>query len=197
MADWLNRSDLTAVIPDYIQLAEEELNTDKRMRSLYWRETFSVSTEKVSLPSDCRQVHEVYHDGSTYYGPIEIVPAHVLAIKKLDISATGYPRYASYFPASREIQFSPAPDTTYTLHMLYEREIPALSDSNTTNWLLDDHAGIYLAASMIEAYKYLKDKENQMIWQNELEKKLTKLYVNEQRKEFSGRMVARPRRAIG
>jgi hypothetical protein len=188
---------LTAVIPDFIQIAEEDLGEDKRVRSLYWRETFSVSAEQVALPSDCRQVQQVYHDGSTYYGPIEIVPAHILAQKKLDINTSGYPRFAAILPADAKIQFSPVPDDTYTLHMLYERKITPLSDTNTTNWFLDDHAGIYLAAAMVEAYRYLKDAENMNQWFVSLDAKLNKLYANAQRREFSGHMVARPRRAIG
>jgi hypothetical protein len=38
-------------------------------------------------------------------------------------------------------------------------KIPALSDSNTSNWVLASHPDVYLYGSLAEAFKYSMDDE--------------------------------------
>ena len=41
--------------------------------------------------------------------------------------------------------------------LMYQPELPALADSGGTNWLIEQHANVYLAATMCEALKYTRD----------------------------------------
>jgi hypothetical protein len=193
---WLNRSDLTSVIPDFITLAESKLNKDQRMRRIQTREPLSVSTEQVALPSDFRQIKSLYHDGPTYYHPIRIVGGDELAQEKRIYGAdSGVPFVAAVL--DDELWFAPEPNATFSLIMAYEAKISALSASSTTNWLITNHPEIYLYASLVEAEPYLKDDPRIQTWKGLLEEALELLYRDAQRHEFSGHMVSRPRMAIG
>ena len=52
IADTLNRSDLTGVIPNFIQQFEAQAKRDMRLVKFTDRGSFSVSADGVSLPSD-------------------------------------------------------------------------------------------------------------------------------------------------
>ncbi len=52
VADWLNRSDLTARIPDFITLAETRINRDLRAREQQVIATANVDTPFFAIPGD-------------------------------------------------------------------------------------------------------------------------------------------------
>ena len=52
IADYLNRQDLTAQIPTFIQLAEADMNTRLRCREMIVRATTTNDDEFVRLPLD-------------------------------------------------------------------------------------------------------------------------------------------------
>jgi hypothetical protein len=53
---------------------------------------------------------------------------------------------------------APAPDTTYTGHLLYFGKLEALSVDNPTNWILENAPFIYLDGALVEVWTYLRDK---------------------------------------
>jgi hypothetical protein len=191
---WLNRSDLTSVSETFIQLAESKLRRDPRARKLQTR-TFSVSADDASLPSDFDSLQSLYHDGSTYYGPIVTTGPEVLGRIKGDRSASGVPTHAAIVGAA--MRFAPVPDTTYNLKMTYWVLLTALSDDAPTNWLLEEHPDVYLYATLLESAPYLKDDPRVATWETQLEKRLEDMHQQTHRQQFSGTMRAAPRRAIG
>jgi len=56
---------------------------------------------------------------------------------------------------------APAGSTDYSI--VYYAQNPALSDSNTTNWLLTKSADLYLYSALLEAAPYLNNERIQ-IW---------------------------------
>ena len=55
IADWLNRSDLTATIPDFITLAESGFNKEIRNRKMIKRATATIDSQYSAVPSDWLQ----------------------------------------------------------------------------------------------------------------------------------------------
>ena len=51
--------------------------------------------------------------------------------------------------------FAPIPDDTYSIELSYCQRIPALSDTNPTNWLLNLYPDAYLYAALCEAQPYM------------------------------------------
>jgi hypothetical protein len=77
-------------------------------------------------------------------------------------SATGKPKYYAIVGESFEVY--PTPDTTYSTELMYYKPIPALSDSNTTNWLLTSNPDAYLYGSLMQSAPYLKDDQRMQVW---------------------------------
>ena len=55
IASWLLRSDLTAVIPDFITLAEAQFNREIRNRKMIKRATATIDSQYSAVPSDWLQ----------------------------------------------------------------------------------------------------------------------------------------------
>lgn len=161
VTDWLNRSDLTEAAKTFVQLAEQRFRRDERCRKLQDRGAFSISADAAALPSDFLALQSWYHDGGTYFGPIEIVGADELGTLKGRHGATGVPRHAAIVDGTA--LFAPAPDATYSTRMIYWRKIEALSASNPTNWLLEEHPDLYLYGALVHSGSYLKDAPPQEI----------------------------------
>jgi hypothetical protein len=48
--------------------------------------------------------------------------------------------------------------------MVYRKNIPALTASNTTNWLLDLAPDLYLYGVLMESAPYIKEDDRLQIW---------------------------------
>lgn len=190
-------TDLTAALPTLIQLAEGELKDDIRARKMTCSGTFTIRQDGETLPEYYGEMDSWYHDGPTYYGPIEICTLEQLADFKARIGDTGVPQYAALTLDGERVFFAPEPDATYITRMAFKMTITNLSGTNTTNWLLEDHPQVYLYAVARQVGKWLKDREMSAEYEQELEKLLDKMYISGSRKQFSGRLKGRPRRPIG
>jgi hypothetical protein len=67
-----------------------------------------------------------------------------------------------------------------------------LSDSNTTNWLLDDHPDLYLFGSLARAEAYLKDDERVAFWKSAEDEALSEVIREANQK----RMPAGPLQSV-
>ena len=56
VADWLNRTDLTTEIPDFISLAEAQMERTLRTRQMLTRTTLTVDSEFETTPADFLEV---------------------------------------------------------------------------------------------------------------------------------------------
>lgn len=170
VADWLNRDDLTAVIPQFIANAEARFKRDLRVRKLQNAGTFTILADDQSLASDLMAVESWYLDGPTFFHRIQMVGAEALGELKTVWGSTGVPRYAAMIDGSA--RFAPAPDVPYNTKLTYWRKIVGLSDQNVSNWLLEAHPDVYLYASLVEAAPYLSDDTRVATWQEQLDKRL-------------------------
>ena len=55
VADWLNRTDLTSTIPDFITLAEAGFNKEIRNRKMIKRATATIDSQYSAVPADWLQ----------------------------------------------------------------------------------------------------------------------------------------------
>jgi len=78
------------------------------------------------------------------------------------LDTTGIPRY--YRHSENQFEFCPSPDGSYGVELLYYQRIPALSDSNTTNWLLTEAPDAYLYGALIHSAPYLADDQRTAVW---------------------------------
>lgn len=162
-ADWLNRADLSAVIPTFVALAEAKFNRELRTRDMLVRSQASSNAEFVAMPSDFLEMYDLELNMSgiaaqqplAYIGPNE---AKTLKANKI----LNKPRYFTIIDGAFEI--IPAPTTDTALLITYYGRIPALSSTQTTNWLLTKSPDLYLYSVLLEAAPYLKDDARVQLW---------------------------------
>jgi hypothetical protein len=87
----------------------------------------------------------------------------------------------------------PTPDTGYTGELTYYGKITALSDSNTSNWLLSYAPDLYLYGALLEASPYLKDDERLATWGQLYTNSLGDIEVADQRASVSSTPIVRAR----
>jgi hypothetical protein len=172
IADFLNRSDLTTVIPSFISLAEAQINRDVR----HWRMdkittiNANAGVAETVLPENYLETNSVAwaFDGG-HLKSLNFVTNKVFAERKYNAQGTlGTPEIYSFknnanVPA-HFIQILPAPSSNGFVTIDYMERVPALSDSTTTNWLLSEAPDIYLYGSLLHAAPYLQDDERINVW---------------------------------
>ena len=127
VADFLNRADLTSVIPDFITLAEAEMG--RRLRNMA-RASATISTEYGAVPSDFGSVI-TFDLNTTPPTPLEYLAPDQFTNDGPYYISTGPCRF--YTIVAGEFRFMPIPATSYTARLTYWRKITALSADNTSN----------------------------------------------------------------
>lgn len=159
LADYLARSDLTDRIPDFIKLAEARLTRAIRSHEMQTSGTIALSSGAATLPTDYEEWISCRFVGTS--------PAVTQDLTFVEADSpewifryrpNGYPRMFSVIAGSIEIR----PTGTGSVKLYYYQSILddaiSLSDSVTTNWLLDKAPDLYLNTSLAEAHIYLKDE---------------------------------------
>ena len=145
--EWLERSDLVTKVPLFIQMVEERLSRILRCPEMEEEAELSTTAERISLPTDFRQVRALYLDTDPRQ---ELEPVSLGTLRtKYACQTTGKPE--CYAISGGEIVFGPAPDDTYDAILTYYQDIPALSTDNETNWVISKHPSIYLYGTLLQA----------------------------------------------
>lgn len=162
IATLLNRDDLTTAIPDFITLCEAQVQRDVRHYDMEKRATASVTGQYTAVPSDMLQPIRFHIDGK--YRALDVMSSNEMADRRAATeNAAGEPLF--YCITGGEIELFPTPGDTYTLELHYYRTIEALSDSNTSNWLLARGPDVYLYGSALHSAPYLVNDERLPVWQ--------------------------------
>lgn len=171
IADFLNRTDLTASIPDFVVLAEAQMARRfvgrQRQglpipRRLILRSDASIADgdEFIAVPTD-------------FMGPIEFVlkgtpevvldyldPTNFQQWKTADSLNGRTPAY--YTVVGGEFQFYPSAAQAYTAELTYIKRLAAASTA--TNFILADYPDAYLYGALVQSAPYLKDDSRISVW---------------------------------
>lgn len=150
------RSDLTAFLPGFISLFEAKAQRALRVRRMMTRTTVTLSSEYLTAPADLVGVRSFEMSTTSPKRQLAYVtPDQMDAL--IPLNESGNPRY--YTIIGSEFRFYPAPSASIAANLIYWQSIPALSDSNTSNWLLATHPDAYVVGGMEQANIYLKQFE--------------------------------------
>lgn len=191
ISDYLNRDDLTSIIPSFITLAEAKFNRKLRVRQMVKRATATLDTQYFAFPSDFLQAKEFQLNTNpiTYLQYVTQNQGDYGSSNQF-ISA-GKPQF--YTIIGTQIEVIPTPDASYTGELTYYGKITALSDSNTSNWLLAYAPDLYLYGALVEATPYLKDDERLGTWSTLYTNSLGDIEVADQRASVSSTPIVRAR----
>lgn len=174
VADFLNRSDLTAVIPDFIVLAESQVAAriaarqrrgEAIPRRLVETDTlsFAQAATSAAVPSD-------------FVGPITLTIPDPVDSRPIELDYLDVPNFRAQQEADRlsgckpayytvigsNIVIYPAADAAYTATLTYILRLAPLS--NEANWILTDFPSVHLYGSLMQSAPYLDHDERIGVW---------------------------------
>lgn len=181
IADWLNRADLDQQIPDFIKLAESTLNDVMRTSFMVASTTITVTAGRAPLPTDALEI--VYSQvASTEDEPLEqVTPQQLLMLRRARTRGAGNPKFFAII--GREMLVTPTP-ASGSIDVDYYQKIPALSVSNTTNWLLEEAPHVYLYTSLLHATPFLMDDVRYQVFQNSVSQQVMNAVKSSQTLSF-------------
>jgi hypothetical protein len=191
IADYLNRDDLTSVIPSFITVAEAKFNRKLRVRQMVKRANATLDTQYFAFPSDFLQAKEFQLNTNPITYLQYVTQNQGDFGSSTQYIAVGKPQY--YTIIGTQIQVIPTPDSSYTGELTYYGKIPELSNANTSNWLLAYAPDLYLYGALVEASPYLKDDERLATWGQLYANSIGDIEVADQRASVSSTPIVRAR----
>lgn len=166
LANWLTRGDLTARIPEFVELAEADIK--RKLRRECARSALTASANPISLPA-WEELKAVRYNTTSYQYPLQIVTYATLA--DLRSVGTGRPSYAAVVPLASsvvsELHFDITPDTAYTLEAIgYLAVGSILGADGNTSVTLTKSPDIYLYGSLIHSAPFLEHDDRLAMWRD-------------------------------
>jgi hypothetical protein len=157
---YLARTDLTTVIPDFIQMAQLRMSRDLRTEAMLKVATTSPSDNKVAFPSDFLELREMHFQGN---------PPIILEFQSPDLffrnGQTSLSGRSHYFTMlGTEFQFAPSQNSDYTIQILYYAQPTFISTTTSSNLYLAYYPDALLYATLAEAEPYLMNDPRVATW---------------------------------
>ena len=187
IANYLTRSDLTSRIPEFIELAEDRIAHDLRVRAMETSADITIDAQTEALPTGFLQMRRFYLSTDPVRKLEFMPPEHFWAIWAA--SESGQPKV--YTIEGENLVFGPSPDSTYTGKALYYKRFTALSDDADTNWLLTSARGLYLYGALLEAAPYIRNDPRLATWSALWDNGLDRVTRADQRDRFPGDLRTR------
>lgn len=191
VTEWLARegdTTLTARVPDFIALAEAKWNRTLFHRKMETRDTLTVDTlssdpEFLDLPADFQSMRWLRLSGVVGKPRLSFMTQTQIDDYRYSIdNASGQPVYFSI--TGDEIELAPTPGEDYDVEILYRANIPAITSTNTTNWLLTLAPDLYLYGALLEAAPYTKNDSRIGVWGTGMQAALDQLNLLSDRQSF-------------
>lgn len=137
---YFNRGDLADKVDGWIDRAESFLFREISPNTIETTAT-GTATETIALPADFSRLIRLDVD---YYG----------RIVTLDFTTQG----SGFIIEGETIRLVNMPEGSFSYTLYYSPKLTALSDANTTNWLLDNGYDLYFYLTVLEGAKALKNQ---------------------------------------
>jgi hypothetical protein len=159
LGNWLQRSDLAALLPNFVQLFEACANRRLRVRQQEATLELTPSSGVVALPSDYLAWRRLTWTGN---------PRRELAYVEPSWLQAAYPDLPAGIPKVFTIEGGnilamPLDPSNVALELVYFQQIPSLA-TNSTNWLMSQHPDLYLFGALTEAQAYTVNAETAALW---------------------------------
>jgi hypothetical protein len=157
---YLARTDLTTVIPDFIQMAQLRMSRDLRTEKMLKVAIASPADNLVSFPVDFLELREMHFQGN---------PPIILEYQSPDLffrnGQTSLSGRSHYFTMlGTEFQFAPSQNSDYTVQILYYAQPTFISTTTVSNLYLAYYPDALLYATLAEAEPYLMNDQRVATW---------------------------------
>jgi hypothetical protein len=159
IANWLQRSDLAALVPNFVQLFEACANRRLRVRQQEATAALTPAGGVAALPADYLSWRRLTWTGN---------PRQELAYVEPSWLQAAYPDAPTDIPRVFTIEGSniltmPLDPSNTALELVYFQQVPSLA-ANSTNWLMSAHPDLYLFGALTEAQAYTVNAETAALW---------------------------------
>jgi len=198
VANWLDRSDLTDRIPEFIALAEARMNRTLRLAlmlnvdqtTLGGAATLVAGTRDYALPSGYLQMVDFHLRTSpittlSYLTPENMNRMWAGSQKGRPLAYTIFSDNSSGTPI-KSVRLGPAPDSAYDYSIMFYKKIDALSVANTTEAMLTDNPDVYLYGALLEAEPFLMNDQRVQLWATAFQESLRALQEQDNKDRHSG-----------
>ncbi|GAG52782.1 unnamed protein product, partial [marine sediment metagenome] len=159
VANWLDRSDLTDRIVEFIELAEVDIHDELRVREMETRADITVDDEYIDVPTNFLSAKRLHLDTDPLWKIKFCSPDQINDFKR---QGGGKPYYFTVIGS--ELEFDRTPDTSYTGKFVYYEKPVNLSVSATTNDVFPLYKNIYLYGALLQAEPFLGNDERLSTW---------------------------------
>lgn len=180
LANWIHRSDLTAVIPDFIVLCEADFNRRLRVAQMEVIATAPFDEAYEDLPSDFLELREVKVAATNAVSLLYMTPQQMT--ERYPLVEQGDPQFYTLVDSQIRVNKIPSSD----IEISYYIRFPALSDDQTTNWVLTNHPDVYLYGSLAATEPFLKNDARMALWMALYEKALKQVDDADKKARWSG-----------
>jgi len=141
---WLDDPTFTRA-GEMISLAEARLSRKLNTPEMEKTATIPLVNGAFALPADLMAIRAAYIDTAEGRYPLtELSEADYNLI--FNPQRTGIP--VNYYISGGTFTVGPLPDLAYSVKLSYKAFLPALSDTNPTNWLLTQAPDLYLSSAI-------------------------------------------------
>lgn len=186
--NYLARTDLSAQIPDFINLAQQRMTRDLRTREMLKVATtqYTSNDGTIGLPSDFLEMREAHFQGNP---PIVLeYQSPDLFFRNKMVQNSGRPFYFTII--NTQFQFAPEPDSGYTLQMLYYYKPTFISPTTSTNLYLENYPDALLYATLAEAEPYLMNDARIQTWASLYQRAVENIMTNDIGKKYPNTSLA-------
>lgn len=187
IASWLDRTDMTDMIPAFIDLAEAEI--DRVLRRTVTRQTITINSEATNLGSTIAELRSIrlVTASAGQDMVLDIVTPEMLAETRARHRAVpGRPVAASVIGGNLVV--APAPDQAYTAEMVAYLGLVPLSGTNATNIVLTEAPDLYLYGALKHSAPFLQHDERVELWSTLFQTALDQLHSRREREEHGANM---------
>lgn len=180
--DWLHRSDLTSVIPDYITLFEANFNSQMRVRQMETETTITSTSGYLIHPANWLGWKEISGTISGVRYDLEPVSDEI-ANTRGQSDLTGNPA-VRYKVKGTKTYITPATDAAFPT--TYYQGVALTSG---TNWLLTAYPGAYLYGALLQATVATVNDARAPLWQAAFEQTLDRIRKDSRLSSWSGQVL--------
>lgn len=188
IASYLARDDLTLVIPDFVRLAEAKINRVLLHPGMESRTTVTVDAgatdpEFIDLPIGFQTMRSVRLSGLTGKPRLNFMTQTQMAdYRYSNDDVSDRPIYFSVL--GTEMELAPTPNEDFDVELRYRGNIPPITASNATNWLLTLAPDVYLYGALLEAAPYIQNDERVQLWASAFSTCIDQLNIHGERQSF-------------
>lgn len=183
---YLHRSDVTAKIPDWIALAESDMQVRCKLLEFETSAAVAIVAGVGSIPSDLVGMRSIYWDGNPKQPLGYIPPDRFDLLRNLNDS----PRYYTLVGTQLRI----APSATGNAVLTYHARFTGISSTMGTNSIINNFPEAYLFGTLYQAALWEEDDDKAAKNKGLLDEAIARIHTNNTERKWAGATLqVRPR----